>query len=93
MNKVFSNADEAIKDIKDGQILIDADTGRRLSDELADSQAEQNLNAQVGSTDDTMETIVIVLGVCLGLLLFVLFYYVAHIVVTKNEIPPTVESV
>jgi len=75
------------KDIKDGQILINPDTGRRLSDELADSQAEHEINAPAGYIGDTMEKIAIALGVCLGLLLlFVLFYYVAHIFATQKQI-------
>lgn len=88
------------KDIKNGQILINPDTGKRLSEELADSQVENEMNIQVGSIGDTMEKIAIALGVCLGLLLlFVLFYYLAHIFITQKQVgvetpvPPVVEPV
>jgi hypothetical protein len=78
-----------LRDIKNGQILINPDTGKRLSDELADSEARDV--SDKGKTDssigDTMEMLAIFIGVCLALfLLFIVFYYIAHIFTGNVEV-------
>jgi hypothetical protein len=62
------------RDIKNGKILIDPNTGKRLS-EIEDAKAENN-NVPTISPMDILEILAIILGTILGIiLLIVLFKY------------------
>jgi hypothetical protein len=62
------------RDIKNGKILIDPNTGKRLS-EIEDDKYEDKNKANISPTD-ILETLAIILGTILGIiLLIVLFKY------------------
>jgi hypothetical protein len=66
------------RDIKNGKILIDPSSGKRLS-EVEDAQAENNANIPSISPKDILENIAITIGTILGIvLLLALFKYVLY---------------
>ena len=86
------------RDIKNGKLLVDASTGKRLTDEVADADAENDTNNEPAtiSPRQIMETICIILGVILGLsLLSGLTYLIYYMFVTRKSlgIPPVDPSV
>ena len=81
------------RDIKHGKLLIDASTGKRLTDEVADADAENDTDNEPAtiSPRQIMETICIILGIILGIsLLSGLIYLFYYVFVTRKSlgIPP-----
>jgi uncharacterized protein YneF (UPF0154 family) len=84
------------RDIKDGKLLIDPSTGRRLDEEVqvADAQTAETLNKNVNtgaSARSIWMAVCITLGVILGLgILFGIVYMISTHVLTREGagIPP-----
>ena len=81
------------KDIKDGKILIDPATGKRLSETIKDAEYEKLINKQeaIISPTDIIIYIAIIIGFIIGImLLYGLFYFIYTFIVTRKSIgdPP-----
>jgi hypothetical protein len=88
------------RDIRKNQLLVDPKTGRRLSDEvaLANEQDQESLEKK-GNLRDTLLTVAIVIGVILGLsALALLFVFLATMFFNRKgqgittPIPPEVQK-
>jgi len=76
------------RDIKNGKILIDPDTGKRLSQSVEDAEKEEKQNQETASISpkDIMETIAIIIGIVIGIMLLIgLFYFVYTFVTTRKS--------
>jgi hypothetical protein len=67
------------RDIKNGKILIDPSSGKRLSQTVEDAEAENKANVPSISPKDILENIAITIGTILGIvLLLALFKYIIY---------------
>ena len=76
------------RDIKNGKILIDPETGKRLSQTVKEAEEDAKLNQEKAtiSPRDIMETIAIIIGIILGLgFLLGLFYFIYTFVTTRKS--------
>jgi hypothetical protein len=76
------------RDIKNGKILIDPESGKRLSQTVEDAEAEAKLNQEIPSVSSKyiIETMSIIIGVILGLgLLLGLFYLIYTFITTRKS--------
>jgi hypothetical protein len=75
------------RDIKNGKILIDPETGKRLSETVADQQEEANANNQNASISpkDILETIAIIIGIIIGISLLIGLFYLIYTFLTTRK--------
>jgi hypothetical protein len=84
------------RDIRDGKLLVDVKTGRRLDDELKVAEAGERLDAPEGDPNKLVNTVVIIVGVILGIfLLACVVYGIFYLFGTRKtlELPPVTPQV
>lgn len=84
------------RDIKDGKLMVDPATGRRLDEEVKQAEAEQGGTPKGGKPGAILNTVATVIGTLLGLaLLALLIYFLSQALYTRKsaELPPTPEGV
>ena len=75
------------RDIKNGKILIDPESGKRLSESVkdADDQANDKQEARI-TPNDIMEVIAVIMGFILGLtMIFAIFYFIYTFFTTRKS--------